>query len=145
MTQVVVVDASLAVMWVMPEPYSEEALKQAENWSDTGARLVAPFLLMSEITNALYKRILRGEIDLLTAQIALRTVLAFGIELREQPGMSSRAITLARQLRQSTTYDCHYLALAEQLDCELWTGDQRFYRAVKVSFTRVRWIGAAER
>ncbi len=145
MTQVVVVDASLVVMWVMPEPHSEEALKQAENWSDTGARLVAPFLLMSEITNALYKRILRGEIDLLTAQNALQTVLAFGIELREQPGMSSRAITLAQQLRQSTTYDCHYLALAEQLDCELWTGDQRFYRAVKDSFTQVRWIGTAER
>lgn len=36
----------------------------------------------------------------------------------------------------------HYLALAEALDCELWTADERFYRAASSGHTRVRWIGS---
>jgi predicted nucleic acid-binding protein len=95
------------------------------------------------VTNALYKRIVRGEVDLDTAQAALAIVLGFGIEIREEPGLQSQAMTLAQQLRRPSTYDCQYLALAEYHGCEFWTGDQRFYNAVKRTFPRVKWIGNA--
>ncbi len=50
-------------------------------------------------------------------------------------------MALAHQLRRPTTYDCYYLALAERYQCELWTGDQRFYNAVKDAIPWVKWIG----
>lgn len=141
MSGTVVIDASLAAMWAVPEPYSGQAIARAEQWAQTGTRLLAPCLLLAEVTNALYKRIVRGELDLPTAQTALEIILAFSIEIREEPGLQARAMALAHQLRRPTTYDCHYLALAEQYQCELWTGDQRFYNAVRHMIPWVKWIG----
>ena len=31
---------------------------------------------------------------------------------------------------RASTYDCYYLALADSMDCEYWTADERFYDAV---------------
>jgi predicted nucleic acid-binding protein len=140
MTEAVVVDASLAVKWAIPEPYSERALELAEGWAGVGTRLLAPCLLIAEVTNALYKRIARGELDLATAEGALEIILAFSIELREEPGLPARAMALAQEFRRSTTYDCHYLALAERYDCELWTGDRRLYNAVRAALRRVKCV-----
>jgi len=141
MKGLVVVDASLAAMWAVPEPYSEAALSLADRWAQEGTRLFAPCLMLAEVNNALYKRIVRGEMSLATAQAALDAVLRFSVEIREEPGLQARAMQLARQFRRPTTYDCQYLVLAELLDCELWTGDQRFYNAVRPAFRKVKWIG----
>ena len=141
MRKFVVVDASLAVTWAVPERYSEQALSLADRWARRGTRLFAPCLLLPEVTNALSKRVVRGELNLDTAQAALRIVLGFAIEVREEPGLQARAMALAHQLGRPSIYDCQYLALAEYHRCEFWTGDQRFYNAVKRSFPRVKWIG----
>lgn len=138
----VVVDASLAAMWALPEKHSAVALDRAEGWAAEGTRLTAPCLLLAEVSNAFYKRVLRRELDVPTAQAAMRIVLGFAIELVEEAGLPERAIEIARQLAQPTTYDCHYLALAEARDCELWTGDRRFFAAVHDAVPRVRWVGA---
>ena len=44
-------------------------------------------------------------------------------------------------MRQGAVYDSHYLALAETLGCDLWTADERFYRAVSPVAPNVRWVG----
>jgi predicted nucleic acid-binding protein len=141
MRKVVVVDASLAVAWAVPERYSQHALRLAGRWARRGTRLFAPCLLLPEVTNALYKRIVRGELNLDTAQAALRIVLGFAIEIREEPGLQARAMALAHRLGRPSAYDCQYLALAEHHRCEFWTGDQRFFNAVKRTVPRVKWIG----
>lgn len=139
----VVVHASLAAMWVVPERYSAAALGLAERWARDGTRILAPCLLLAELTNALYKRVLRREMELATALAALDVALGFSVELCEEPGTPARAIELAHELGQPTTYDCHYLALAERYECELWTGDRRFFNTVAKSVSRVRWVGSA--
>jgi predicted nucleic acid-binding protein len=139
--ETVVVDASLATMWSVPEPLTEKALARASNWAGSGTRLLAPCLLVAEVTNAIYKRVVRGEMSLATAQAALSVVLSFPIELREEPGLPARAMELAREHRRPNTYDSQYLALAERHDSELWTGDERFYNAVKSKIGWIRWIG----
>lgn len=40
-------------------------------------------------------------------------------------------------------FDAHYLALAEELDCEFWTADARFYRAATPTADRIRLLSAA--
>ncbi len=93
------------------------------------------------MTNALYKRVVRKEVTLETARAALKTILRFDIEIREELGLQARAMGLAHRLRQSAAYDSQYLALAEHYRCELWTGDQRLQAAVAETFPWVRWIG----
>ena len=141
MPEAVVVDASLATMWAVPEPYSSQALDLAEEWATTATSLLAPCLLVPEVTNALYKRVVRRELTLVEAQHALDIVLGFSIEIREEPGLAHRAMAWAARLGQRAAYDMHYLALAELNRCECWTGDQRFFRAARAAAPWVHWIG----
>ncbi|MBI4483906.1 MAG: type II toxin-antitoxin system VapC family toxin [Acidobacteria bacterium] len=141
MSDRVVIDASLATLWALPEPYTEQALSLADQWAQDGTRLLAPCLILAEANNALYKRIVRGEMALTTAQAALDVILGFAFEIHEEPGLQARAMDLAHQLRRPNTYDCQYLALAEHYGCELWTGDRRLYNAVKRTIGWVKWIG----
>jgi len=53
-------------------------------------------------------------------------------------------MALTHQLGRPTTYDRHYLALAERFQCELWTGDERFYNAITRAIPWVKWIGHYE-
>lgn len=141
MSDVAVIDASLAAMWGIPEAFTDRALALVKQWAKEGIQPIAPSLILPEITNAFYKRVTRGEIDLTTAMKALHIVLGFGIEIREEPGIHSRAMELAHQLKRPNPYDCHYLTLSEIHHCLLWTGDERFYNSVKGPFPRIKWIG----
>ena len=75
------------------------------------------------------------------AKELLQDLLLLGVVLHQTPSLHLRALELASQLNQGAVYDAHYLALAESLDCEIWTADQRLYRAVGPVFDNVRWIG----
>ncbi len=143
MPDVVVVDASFAAMWAMPEPFTDRALARADEWTRDATGLLAPCLLVPEVTNALYKRVLRRELTLLEAQRALDVVLGFSIEIREEPGLPHRAMQWASRLGQPAAYDTQYLALAEINRCECWTGDRRFYLAARAAAPWVRWVGEA--
>jgi predicted nucleic acid-binding protein len=143
MKRYVVIDASLAVMWAVPESYSEQALRLAELWGKEDTGLLAPCLLLTEATNVLYKRVLRKEMDLPQAQEALEVIMAFGIEIQEEGGLHRRALELSLQLGQPATYDAHYLALALWHNCLLWTGDRRFYHSARKSFPQVHWVGGS--
>ena len=61
--------------------------------------------------------------------------------MHHPPNLHVRAVQLASLLKQSAAYDAHYLAVAESIGCELWTADERFYRAASPSIDNVRWIG----
>lgn len=94
-----------------------------------------------EVTNAIYRK---ARVQLISMEEATRLVANLwdlGVQLRQSQGLHLRAIGLAAGLQQNAVYDSHYLALAESLDCDFWTADQRFYRAVTDSFPRVRCVG----
>ena len=141
MNNVVVLDASLAIMWAIPEQYTTSALILAEQWLHNKTHLLAPCLLLTEITNAIYKRVLRNEINMVSAHKALNIILEFNIELLEESGLSHRSMELAHSLKMPATYDAHYLALAEKYNCNLWTGDKKLYNSAKSSLNWIKWIG----
>ncbi len=140
-----VVDASLAIKWLVEEEHSDEARALSSDWESSGVKTFAPAILMpAEVANALHRRVVRGELDLQTAARLLDDLLAFGIELVAPPEIHGAALSAASRIGQGAVYDSHYLALAERLDCELWTADRRFYRSARRAFPdRIRWIGEA--
>lgn len=141
MNGMVVVDASLAVKWLVSEIHSDKAYALARSWASQGMHPVAPYLMPVEVANALHRRVVRIEVTAEAAIRLLESLLASGIDLREPPRLHSRALELANQLRQDAAYDAHYLALAETLGCDLWTADERFYRAAASQYGQVRWLG----
>ena len=141
MTETVVVDASIAVKWLVKEQYSREADEMLASWEIGNTRVTGPHLLPVEVSNALYRRTRRGDISLATAVQLEAEFLESAIELVQSASLHLRAISLAAQLQQNAVYDAHYLALAESLDCDLWTADQRFFQAAVNDFPRVHCIG----
>jgi len=137
----VVVDASLVLMWVLKEPYSRIAEDISKQWARDRTGLIAPAFMLAEVTNAIYKSVRRSEISLDAAIIFIDLVLGFGINLIEDPSLHREAISIAHRFGRPSTYDAHYLALAERHGCDMWTGDERLYNAVREYVPRIRWIG----
>jgi predicted nucleic acid-binding protein len=48
-----------------------------------------------------------------------------------------RAVAWSQQLRRANTYDCFYLALAEERGCDLWTADSRLFNLADMSWVRL--------
>jgi predicted nucleic acid-binding protein len=139
----IVVDASLAVKWALQESDTAEAEHLLQIWLDQGVELLGPSWYACEASNVLFQRVRGAQIDAEKARLDLLDLLGLITVTDYEPAVAIRALALAIQLGQRATYDCHYLALAEYLDCEYWTADLRFWTATRVAFPRVRWIGEA--
>ena len=141
MNGAVVVDASLVFKWLVEEPYTERAVTLVHTWAQEGLQLTAPYIMPVEVANALHRKVVRQELAEDTAIFLLDRLMDVGVALREPQELHIRALELAAALRQQAVYDSHYLALAEIMDCDFWTADERFYRVAATRFPRVHWIG----
>jgi predicted nucleic acid-binding protein len=127
------VDASVAVKWVLQEELSDRARALYRTHARTTDAIVAPALLLFEVTNIIRQRMRRaGAMPLVAASRALDDFLALAweIELHAPPGLHQLALTLAADHDLPAAYDAHYLALSQLLGCEFWTDDQRLLQQV---------------
>jgi predicted nucleic acid-binding protein len=117
-----VVDASVAVKWVVEEDGTEDALALRRK-----ARLIAPDLLAAECANILWKKARRGELSMDEAVFAARLLQRADFELVPTRPLLESATRLAVEL-DHPAYDCVYLALALAKDCKLATADEHLRR-----------------
>ena len=141
MSGTVVVDASLAVKWLIEEDDSDKAHDILQDWVAQDITRIAPYLMPFEVANALHRRVVRGELNVGDSARMIARLLDSQLELHHPPGLHARALQIASELKQGAAYDAHYLALAEVVGCDLWTADERFYRATGPSIQNVRWLG----
>jgi predicted nucleic acid-binding protein len=132
----IVIDASIALKWVIPEPDSDaaNALRTDE--------LIAPSLWLAEAANALWRhrrlgKITGGEVFGLFATLANAPVVSVPIEDHIE-----RALTIAAEIAHPV-YDCLYLALAVHHGIHVITADRRFAAAALSAYPgRVRLLNA---
>ena len=136
----VVVDASLAVKWLVTELDSDIAEQLLLEWARDGVEITAPMMILTEVSNALYKKVRMQIIPTGDVARLLEQFMNSGIVFQESVAMHERAIDLALSLGEQDSYDCHYLALAESLDCDFWTADRAFYDVAHEMHPRVRYI-----
>ena len=110
----VVVDASLAVKWLVEEDDSDKAHAALQSWVAQGIARIAPHLMPFEVANALYRHVLRGELTVDDSIRMIARLLESRLELHQPPNLHVRALQLASLLKQNAAYDAHYLALAEK-------------------------------
>jgi len=142
MKNAVVVDASIAIKWVLKETDSHIALALLNDWIDEEIEIHAPSLLTYEISNAFYRRIRKGEIPFYDVRIGLTEIIykVIVFDFTEEPDFIIRAMELGQQFGLPATYDSHYLALTESMGCELWTADLRMWNTIKGKLGWVRWM-----
>ena len=143
MSNVVVVDASVALKWVLQETDSERAIMLLDKWINENKQMIAPALFTYEVTNIIYRQIGKGQLTFDEATLGLRKLFSIGVSLRfsEYEDISMQAMNIAHQFHLPASYDAHYLALAEQQNCEYWTADTRLWNTVKGRLSWIRWLG----
>jgi predicted nucleic acid-binding protein len=121
-----IVDASIAVKWVVEEPGSGAAKAVLSS----GERLIAPDLVLAELGNALRKKLSRGIIPREQAVLAARAAEHAFNELVPIRLLAVSAIELALDLNHPV-YDCFYLVLAARERMPLITADDRLRAAAE--------------
>ena len=120
-----VIDASIAVKWVVEEVGTRQALALRKQ-----AKLIAPELLVAECANILWKKVQRDELTRQEALLAARLLQASELELRPTRAVLEAATRIAIEL-DHPAYDCLYLALAVENECPFVTADERFLRKLR--------------
>jgi predicted nucleic acid-binding protein len=143
MSDVVVVDASLALKWVLIEEDSDIAKMLLSRWIDEGKEIRAPALLAYEVTNIIYRQVFANKSTYEEANQELTDLFSVGIVFTFSlyENISTQAMKLAHRFNLPAAYDAHYLALAERENCEYWTADTRLWNSVKNKLSWVHWLG----
>jgi predicted nucleic acid-binding protein len=117
-----VIDASIAVKWVVEEQGTPEALALRQK-----AKLIAPELLVAECANILWKKVKREELLKQESLLAARLLQGAEIELLPMRFLFEAATRMSIEI-DHPAYDCLYLALAVEKECPFVTANERFLR-----------------
>ncbi len=123
----VVIDSNLLVVLVNQDPRSEITRRQFDEWIHQGIQIHAPTLALYEVANSLTRLIVAGILppeELATAWACLNNLPITYHDLSQ----GTRTVEIALALRRQSAYDAAYIALAENLDAQLWTLDGPLYR-----------------
>lgn len=127
-----VVDASIAVKWVIEEQGTSQALMLRQS-----ARLIAPELLVAECANILWKKARLGELSREEAVLAARLLQTAEVELLPTRSLLEAATRIAIEINHPA-YDCLYVALAVENNCKFVTADERLMRKLAQAGPRSR-------
>jgi predicted nucleic acid-binding protein len=121
LTSTLVVDASVALKWVLPEEDSE----LAEALLDRRPGLHAPAFIFVELANALWFQMRAGKLDAAEAAGCMRDLREAPLQLWDGEEPLPSTLEWAERLDHAV-YDCAYLALALHLDGTYVTADRRY-------------------
>lgn len=121
----VVVDASVAVKWVLPEQDSEAAALLRR------CTLHAPPMFPTEVANVIWRNVAQKRIPAGRAVALAGLIESIGVVVHAPPSLPE-VVAAAVDLNHPA-YDCEYLLLAEALGAPLVTADERLIRVARGS------------
>jgi predicted nucleic acid-binding protein len=138
----IVVDASVAVKWLLPEPGDAAARELLEG----GRVLVSPALIRVEVAGAVLRHFREGRLS----ESAARTVCESWGQMLDQgiigilsvDKVFARAVELSIACRHALA-DCVYLAAAEEFDAEVVTADRLMYERGQRAYRRITLLRLA--
>lgn len=135
----IVVDASVAVKWLWPEPGDQEAATYLES----GPRLCAPASIRIEVAGAALRRFRENKMDESEARSVCglwdRIIRNGGVRLIPVDDLFDAAVAYAFLARHSLA-DCLYLAAAQDQDATLVTADEKLYSRGKKVYNKIELL-----
>jgi len=136
-----VVDASVVVDWVAPDSGPDlPAVAVLARLAADEAELLAPRLLLEEVSNALLTGVRRRRWSGAAADAAQALLRQLPVRLVDEPRDLHRAWDLARRYDNHPIYDLLYVALAERRRTHLITADS----TLRQTLVGLDWLVAPE-
>jgi len=123
----VIVDASVIVKWFVEENYFREARLLRDSYANGLIDIVVPSLMYYEVINALKYSGEFGEDELKEIAGILEDFQFTEVGLKGRFALRSIEIAMRKGL---TIYDASYVALAYELNSELYTADEKLIMKV---------------
>lgn len=120
-----VVDASVAIKWLLPEAYSDECLTLLQR----NEPIFVPDFLVGFVANGLAKRVKTGDLKPNWAEHAMGALLRLPLTHVPTSELAVDAMSLAAHGKRPF-HDAAYLALAVREGVPLITADWRWYALV---------------
>ncbi len=128
-----VLDASVALKWVLTEPDSPQALSVRDDFRQQLLELLAPDIFPVEVAHALTRAERKGLIKPPQATRLLADVLSTPMPLHPYRPLLPRAVAISSAMHCGV-YDCLYIALAEREGCEFITADDQLIKNLAAQF-----------
>ncbi|MGQ0775969.1 MAG: type II toxin-antitoxin system VapC family toxin [Pseudonocardiales bacterium] len=128
MSRSLVIDASVALKWVIAEPGSEAAAVLLDEMAAGAVALLAPEHLVGEVANGLRKRVAQSVLTVEDAYEALDAIEHLELTFVGGAGRWFQCLSAALEWG-ITTYDALYVLLAKDFSAELVTADERLHAA----------------
>jgi predicted nucleic acid-binding protein len=134
----VVVDASVAIKWFVPEIHADAARRLLRE----GMTLLAPDLIWAEVANGLWRKWREQELSSETVQGILTDFRRYPLRIYSGESLYDVAWPIAQDSGR-TFCDSIYLALAMSNGCLMVTADQRFFNALRDTMwgRHCLWVG----
>ena len=120
-----------------PDEFTEQADELWGMWIESEARIIAPPIILSEVTSVLRNHVHRQILSADEGERAFLGFLEMPIEIVQPPDLRERAWRLARDFNRPNAYDAFYVALAQAEDCDLWTCDRRMFNSFRLPNMRL--------
>lgn len=128
-----ILDASVAVRWVIPGPLTPRALQLRDEYLRKVHDPLAPDIFPGETASALTKAERQKSIRVGQAAQLYASIATAWPSFQSYLPLAARAIEVSSQTR-SAFYDCLYVALAEREGCAMVTADDRLLKNLKGRF-----------
>lgn len=128
-----VVDACVALKWVLPELHSDKGLRLRSDFQGAIYEMLSPDIFSIEVANTLARAERNGVVPAGGADQLLTDISATNPQLHHHLPLLRRALAIATAARHGV-YDCVYVALAEREACEFVTADDMLNKRLSATF-----------
>lgn len=137
---IVTVDPGVALKWFVEEPLRAEARRLLAG----GHELIAPDILVADVTDLVWRKAMTGEIAPAQVEPIVRNIglPCFISAFVESARLRERALALAQRCG-GPVRDCFYAACAEAAAAPLVSEDEDFLQALRAEGIAVRGVPLA--
>lgn len=128
-----VLDSSVALKWVLPEPDSPKAIQLRDDYHNSVHELIAPDTFLVETLHVLTKAERQKKISAGDGMILWKSIRADVPVLFPHIPLLDRAYQIA-SVAGKGIYDCLFVALAEREQCEFVTADTKLISNLQTKF-----------
>lgn len=135
MKKTIIIDASVAAKWLLPDEYDPRANIVKKAFKDREIAVAVPTLIFYEINNLLKSAVLSKRISLKDSVDFYKNFINLGFTVHWSKELLRKTLQKALNLNISS-YDAAYVVLAENLQIPLFTADEKLVKKAKSSLVK---------